>query len=490
MLEEFSWDEGDLARVAKAIGRLIFLQLPTHCGRDFIPRSDAAIGAPLRVWASIQATARSSGSRGAAKPPHHRASGLSSHSNSLKIFHRPTIQDLTIIAPTPFTDITLAALERHPPLDRLEIRRISTHALIDFLRVRGGDLRYLRLERVRNITQPVIEAISTHAPKLESLRLGNCPQIRDISHDSGFHAALVDADNLQFFVALARGCPLLKKVCVGLFYESLPWSVVAFLGSLDGLELRNAGTGGGQRATSDGRRKSRRGFEKMRTCKFGGASAVKRGRAVAKVSQSTVSTPNWRSASPMDRIRPAGRTHDVQGLESPYVARHGGVVEAMPGSDDCVGALTPFRVPIAYPLDPRSGRGGSELHQMRARGKQRGDAGDRRPGLDRIPHHDERSQAPQLRSCADEVDPEEAHDRGPFCAAHAGIAAAHEILQRARGADHDVGPDALGGQGLPSAADERGREKELGDAREPRSGIQWGGWQDAVGSSEELVGTC
>ncbi|RKO83279.1 hypothetical protein BDK51DRAFT_50109 [Blyttiomyces helicus] len=270
---EFVWDQSELAKVLKAIARLEFLRLPRYCGFEFIPGSGAAIGVPLRVWAP---TSDQRIIKTAELPnlhtielklllgPSNFIHNLVSLRPPLSCLHNvhtilpseiiittllsacPTIVELTVIACSPFTDFTLAALEHHPPLRLLDIRIISRLAaarLVDFLHGRGSALRSLRLENVLNVILTVVDAIPTHTRNLEAHWLCHCPEIIPVYYDTQFSTALIDPDNLQFLAALACGCPLLKQGCVGHFEEPLLWSVATFLGTLGGLELRDADAG-------------------------------------------------------------------------------------------------------------------------------------------------------------------------------------------------------------------------------------------------------
>ncbi|RKO83156.1 hypothetical protein BDK51DRAFT_51374, partial [Blyttiomyces helicus] len=133
----------------------------------------------------------------------------------------------------------------------------------------------------------------------------------------------------------------------------------------------------------------------------------------------------------------------------------------------CVRHTLRDSVPDPRPVCSRKLRecGGHQDHEVRVRGQDYEDRSDRRTRL--AAHRNERTQASQVRSetlkiarnLPPELDPEleNAHDRGTVCTARGGtVSALHERAQRAVRAEHDVGSDALGGRGLPLAADERG----------------------------------
>ncbi|RKO93549.1 hypothetical protein BDK51DRAFT_27085 [Blyttiomyces helicus] len=112
-----------------------------------------------------------------------------------------TIEDLDLTECTPITYATLAALETHPPLHRLNLRlktQITLPAMVPFLSARGSQLRFLFFHWP-NIGHDIFPAIASYARNIEHLALSGSDG--DDDTDSRGRAS----SSYRTFVMPARG---------------------------------------------------------------------------------------------------------------------------------------------------------------------------------------------------------------------------------------------------------------------------------------------
>ncbi|RKO91112.1 hypothetical protein BDK51DRAFT_25970 [Blyttiomyces helicus] len=115
----------------------------------------------------------------------------------------PTITALTLNNVMMTTDTTLAALERHPLLHHLDIRfyaRLSTPAIINFIRTRASELRFLRMDEIFAVDKTVMHAIATHPPRIETLCFRGCHQLVP-SVPTEIDEAVVTSENVHGDIA-------------------------------------------------------------------------------------------------------------------------------------------------------------------------------------------------------------------------------------------------------------------------------------------------
>ncbi|RKO88041.1 hypothetical protein BDK51DRAFT_39170 [Blyttiomyces helicus] len=182
-------DDAKNCKIAESIGRLEFFRLPRYC------TFDKCIGAvtgnpPVGLGPDFVRPRQRDGHDQATSPSHNRARSyrfflsalpfdvstswmLTSSPNqcSRTSSHHilagcPAIEELTIAGKyvTVLTDLTTAALERHPPLRVLNLRLtawLSVDALVGFLRRRGGELQVLCFDESRQFDHDFVAAIAT-----------------------------------------------------------------------------------------------------------------------------------------------------------------------------------------------------------------------------------------------------------------------------------------------------------------------------------------
>ncbi|RKO83086.1 hypothetical protein BDK51DRAFT_50308 [Blyttiomyces helicus] len=252
-----------------------------RCGFIPIQHVSAAVGTQLRVWApsscrpvneltatdlpnihtiELRALGRASDDSRVGVTGAFIAKPASLHPPLRRVFlgdclleSEATIADLLAVFPTidafhldDIYPLTLAALERHPPLRHLDIRSytgLSSASIVSYLRKRGGELRFLRCEGISGVDNAVVDILSTHALRLEAVCFMDCPNIVPMSvSDDGSETAAVTFQNIQFLALLARGCPQLKEVSFGSFnVKTVDRRVVPFLETLGGRKIRNFG---------------------------------------------------------------------------------------------------------------------------------------------------------------------------------------------------------------------------------------------------------
>ncbi|RKO88685.1 hypothetical protein BDK51DRAFT_34863 [Blyttiomyces helicus] len=81
----------------------------------------------------------------------------------------PSIQELDLSLCDPITDITLAALQEHPPLHCLSLEmlpKVTAPAITSFLRARGSKLSYLSANWLGGAP---FEALASYAPVIEQI---------------------------------------------------------------------------------------------------------------------------------------------------------------------------------------------------------------------------------------------------------------------------------------------------------------------------------